>query len=312
LQDTLQTHIGQILEEEAIKKTIKKIGRIDDGVSKKVRQQYEENPYPRWRSANFIIMPGHKAIDQKYRIKSRVLIAGCGTGQHVLHSYLRDPHCEITAMDLSTASLAYAMKKTREYGIKNVRFVQGDILQLGTWGEQFDLVESAGVIHHMKDPEAGLRALLTVMKEDGELSLGLYSEIARRHVVKARALIEQRGFETTPEGIRACREYIKANRAEFSTLVESKDFYSTSAARDLIFHVQETRYTLPQIQEMLDRNNLEFQGFTIANVHKDDYLKDYPDDPEALNLSNWAAFEEKKPNTFFGMYQFRARRKPRA
>ena len=304
LQDTIKTHIGEVLEEQEIKKSIKKLGAIHDGVSKKVQEQYEENPYPRWRTANFIITPNQKIVDPKLYSKPKVLIAGCGTGQHVFHSYVNMPHAQITAMDLSTSSLAYAMRKVREYGIKGINFFQGDILQLDKLNQEFDIIECMGVLHHMKDPEAGLKKLLTLLKKGGTLALGLYSETARQDVVKARAIIAEQGFPPTVEGIRACREYIKQNSERFSFLVNSADFFSISAVRDLIFHVQETRYTLEQIKEMLDRNKLQFNEFKLPLKVIENYKKMFPEDTDLNNLDNWSRYEAENPSTFANMYQF--------
>jgi ubiquinone/menaquinone biosynthesis C-methylase UbiE/Flp pilus assembly protein TadD len=306
LQSTLYTHIGQIQEENEIKKTIKKLDKIDDGISKKVQEQYEENPYPRWRSANFIILPAHKVIAPKYKIKDKVLIAGCGTGQHIFHTFVANPHSEITAIDLSSSSLAYAIKKTREYGIKNVRFFQADILKLSKLSQSFDRIECMGVLHHMKDPEAGLKALLNLLKKDGEIALGLYSETARKDVVTARKIISEQGFPPTVEGIRACRDYIKAHADKFSFLIGSADFYSTSAIRDLIFHVQERRYTLEEIKKLLQDNNLRFDKFKLSNARIAQYKAAYPDDITENNLENWAELEQKDTSIFANMYQFSA------
>jgi len=41
--------IKEPMQEKEIKYSIKSLGKISDVVSKKVKDQYEENPYPRWR-----------------------------------------------------------------------------------------------------------------------------------------------------------------------------------------------------------------------------------------------------------------------
>ena len=70
------------------------------------------------------------------------------------------PNSAVTAVDLSRASLAYAQRKTSELGITNVKYLQADILNLGELGQGFDIIESAGVLHHMNDPMAGWRVLV--------------------------------------------------------------------------------------------------------------------------------------------------------
>ena len=90
-----------------------------------------------------------------------------------------------------------------------------------------------------------------------------------------------------------------------NTLTQSEDFYSTSAVRDLLFHVQEHRFTIPQISEILINFKLEFLGFDIPNPSiKNEYSKIFPNDKKNILLENWHQFEIDNPETFGAMYQF--------
>ena len=93
------------------------------------------------------------------------------------------------AVDLSLTSLAYAVRKTRELGIGNIEYRQADILALGALTERFDVVDCTGVLHHLADPVAGWRILCSLLRPGGLMRIGLYSEQARRHVVRAREFI---------------------------------------------------------------------------------------------------------------------------
>jgi ubiquinone/menaquinone biosynthesis C-methylase UbiE len=298
--------IDEYLEQQTLKKSIRKLSSISDDVSQSVQQQYEENPYPRWRNENFVYPLAHLLIDETYQKKANVLIAGCGTGKHIIHVHTRNPYHSITALDLSSSSLAYAMMKCKNYGMKNVKFYQGDILNLDQLDDIFDEVECMGVLHHMKNPEAGLQSLLTKLKTGGKLALGLYSESARQGVIAVRQAIQEQGFPATPEGIRACREYVKADQTNphLTLLKQSPDFFSLSGCRDLVFHVQEIRYTIPEIKDLLERNGLRFKEFILPDVRLHHYKEHFPDDPLCQNLDNWHKFENLFPNFFGGMYQF--------
>ena len=73
----------------------------------------------------------------------------------------------------------------------------------------------------------------------------------------------------------------------------------------MIFHVQEKGYSLPEIVEGIAALELKFIGFRYVPVDVvKSYGARYPDDPAALNLANWAAFERDNPTTFVGMYSF--------
>ncbi|MGI9385093.1 MAG: class I SAM-dependent methyltransferase, partial [Methyloligellaceae bacterium] len=234
------------------------------------------------------------------------LVAGCGTGRHPITTALGYLHSNVLAVDLSRTSLAFAQRKAKELKVSNIRFAQADILKLGQLDHSFDIIECVGVLHHMASPEVGLKLLLERLKPGGFLRLGLYSELARQSIVRMRQLVSEMAFEPTLEGIRAFRHFGReSENADIAALRQSNDFYATSAIRDLVFHVQEHRFTIPQVSRMLDDHNLKFMGFMLTNsLAKADYLKQFPDDPDCTNLQNWHQFEQCNPNTFARMYQF--------
>ena len=314
--DMIDMQVKEPLREIELKSSIKSIKVISDDISKKVKDQYEENPYPRWRfgiknaTANFLfylnndIKPNGIEFNNKF-IKPNVLIAGCGTGQQILNA-IGYQNSNIVAVDLSFASLAYAKRKIKELGHKNVEFLQGDILNLNILNKKFDIIECAGVLHHMREPLEGLKVLLNLLEPHGFLKLGLYSDKARKHIVKIREFIKKKKFKNTEEDIRNCREEIlkQSNDPILHKVIHNFDFYSTSGTRDLIFHVQEHRYTIPEISKILKDLNLEFIGFSTNPILKEKYLQSFPNDKKNLSLDNWNEFEINNPGIFKGMYQF--------
>ena len=234
----------------------------------------------------------------------RVLIAGCGTGQQVMYAQ-RYRGADIIAIDLSAASIAYAQRKIHEAGIDNVEFIQMDLLDVALLNRRFDVIECAGVLHHMEDPAAGLGSLMEVLADGGYLKLALYSELARRDVVKAREHIQQLGLQPNPEGIRLLRQQILSqNLRGLDSFMKWRDFFSMSACRDLCFHVQEHRYSLAQMRALLETYHLRFLGFLLPKSLHSLYANEYPQDPTHTDLNHWSDFEDSHPNTFGGMYQF--------
>ena len=318
--DLITIQIKEPKKEKELEKTIKFYNEISDITSKKVRKQYEKYPYPKWRHtysqmpANFLvklnnqIKPNNIKIDNKFNNPS-VLVAGCGTGSHVCiaKDYL---NAEILAVDISLTSLAYAKRKTEELGFNNINFLQADILQLKNLNRKFDVIECIGVLHHMKDPVKGLKILLKILKPHGFLKLGLYSQKARQHIIKTREFIKKNKFKNTIEDIRNCRQKIinKKKDKVMQKICNRRDFYSTSSVKDLMFHVQEHRFTLPQISKILLDSNLEFLGFTDSFI-KNKYSKIFPSDKKNISLIQWNKFEKSYPETFIGMYNFWLRKK---
>ena len=289
---------------------------IEDSVSRKVREQYESNPYPRWVKLRVLskAKPVAKFCDEaklslhseaiKRQSSPSILIAGCGTGQHSIETASRFANCQVTAVDLSRSSLAYAQRKTSELGITNIEYLQADILNLGELGRKFDIVESSGVLHHMADPMAGWRVLVDLLKTGGLMKIGLYSELARRHIVMTREEIAAEGIGSSGAEIRQFRHYLAESHDQHHFLLtRSPDFFSLSMLRDLIFHVQEHRFTAIKIQRCLEELGLKFCGFESQDIVSK-FRDFFGRNADTCDLALWHQFEESHPRTFAGMYQF--------
>ena len=217
----------------------------------------------------------------------------------------------ILAIDLSRASLAYAVRKTRELGISGIEHAQADILQFPHCERRFDLIESIGVLHHLAEPVQGWRALLSLLRPGGFMRIGLYSEVARRPVVACRKFLADKGFLPTAEGIRAGRQALLSENGlgDISSVLNSTDFFATSSVRDLLFHVQEHRFGLAEIQRLLIELDLDFLGFELSVPVLGAYSQRFPEDLAMNDLDSWSAFETEFPLTFSGMYQFWVQRR---
>jgi SAM-dependent methyltransferase len=165
------------------------------------------------------------------------------------------------AVDISRASLAYASRKTREAGLRNIEYAQADILKLGALERRFDHIEAIGVLHHLADPKVGWRVLLSLLKPQGTMRVGLYSGIAGRAIADARSIIASEGYQPTPEGIRALRRHMMGDAFRWRAVMQPEDFYYMSGCRDLLFHVIEHRFTLPDIAAFLKEQGLQLVGF---------------------------------------------------
>ncbi|MGA8031428.1 MAG: tetratricopeptide repeat protein [Casimicrobiaceae bacterium] len=314
----LARQVAEPREERRLCDRMTKLTPVDDEVSRRVRQQYEENPYPRWVKSAPIgpaqtveshlrgMFPLVPLSPRDERQGVDILVAGCGTGQESIEAARQFANARVLAIDLSLASLAYAERKARELGIGNVEHAQADILRLDAIDRTFDVIASAGVLHHLADPLGGWRKLASLLRPGGFMRIGLYSERGRETVVAARRLIAERGYSPTAEGIRRCREDLmsESGGATFAPLALLRDFYVTGECRDLLFHVEEHRFSLPQIRDMLAALDLRFLGFLLAPGVARRYAQRHPADPAMTDLDAWAAFETEFPEAFAGMYVF--------
>jgi len=317
-EDLCRMQVTETKKERVIRAALPTLGKVADAVSSAVQTQYEDNPYPRWIRADH----GHPSITLTQltdhlglrlshpairNISSpSILIAGCGTGQQSIETALRFSNCRITAIDLSRASLAYASRKTAELQLSNIDYIEADILDLDLLDRKFDLVISTGVLHHMADPVAGWASLCRRLKPNGLMKIALYSERARQDIVHLRDRIAKEGVGTDAAAMRSFRAALLQDRDALGVgITGANDFYSLSAVRDLLFHVQEHRFTIPQIAHALTQLGLAFCGFEPTDPRMMSRFRTRHPAPEAAcDLGLWHAFEEDHPSTFSGMYQF--------
>ena len=317
LAPVVERTLAEPLRERRLAANIPAAGPVCDPVSQRVRDQYEAAPYPRWlRIAAADRSPVAESLARRFAhwkparafgAGSRALVLGCGTGYEPIELALREPEFRVTAVDLSHASLAYATRMAEDLGLRNIRFLHGDLLNLRHIDGSFDLVSASGVLHHMRDPLGGWAAATSMLAEGGLMRVGLYSATARRSIARLREIIRRRGIPSTPEDMRAFRLTLLRGELgpEFADLARSPDLYSLSGVRDLLFHVEEHHFGLEGVASALTRLGLRFIGFE----HEDPgtalrYARVYPDDPAQTSLAHWAAFEAARPDTFNGMYQF--------
>jgi hypothetical protein len=142
------------------------------------------------------------------------------------------------------------------------------------------------------------------------MRVGLYSTLARSHLTEAQAFIAERGYGSGADDIRRFRQDIMETGSETAAKLASghRDFFSTSECRDLLFHCQEHRFTLPQIGAFLAECRLEFLGFDIDGSVLTQFRRRFPDRSALTDLDLWNAFEAENPHTFIGMYQFFVRK----
>ena len=313
----VQRHIDDPVAERAIAADIPALGTISDTTSLAVARQYEQSPYPRWTGlpagrplpAPVVLGALFPHLDDDPPIlpeAPRILIAGCGTGLEAFMVQRRFAGAEILAIDLSRASLAYAVRRQRALGIGGITFAQADILDPTALQARFDIVISTGVLHHLRDPMVGWRLLRARLAPGGFMRIGLYSRRARAGIARVRAFARRRGFAATAAGIRAFRAAVQ--RAPAMPVDEIRmlgDFYAMAECRDLFFHVMEHGFTLPQIVDALEALELSFVGFELPDPEiRAAYAAESTGDPQRHSLESWDAFERRHPDTFKSMYQF--------
>ena len=143
----------------------------------------------------------------------------------------------------------------------------------------------------MDDPVAGWRVLTDCLKPGGLMKLGLYSELARQHIVEMRGEISKADIGSSYEEMKSFRTMvINSDQNHHKQILSVVDFYSMSELRDLLFHVKEHRFTIPQIQACLSELGLKFCGFEASSIVQNFKLTNTDaDDP--YDLDKWHAYD---------------------
>ena len=321
LEPILKRHIDDRSNEKLLAKSFEKSGVFKNQVSKRVKQQYEENPFPRWEHLKFNQRPKSlQSLIQSKRTKLKVqklftkpklkaLVAGCGTGQEPITVAKNLKNVEVDAVDLSTGSLSYAKRKANELDIQNINFIHQDILNLANSEKKYDMINCSGVLHHMENPSLGLGILSNLLENQGFMHLALYSTKARHGLRQIQdTIIKEGNLKPDLNTIRQLREFLFTRSFTDSSifpLSNLTDVFSTSHMRDLLFHEQEHTFTLLQIRDLLQENELEFCGFSVTRNLPTEGLND----DTYFNLEQWHKIEQQNPNLFISMYQFYCQRK---
>ena len=330
----VKKQIHEPLEEKKLLEVIKKPYLITNIVSKEIRKQYEETPHNKWININkpvpanffYILNNDIKPNSFKHEItldedgffieyktkfnKPNVLIAGCGTGSHVVLA-TRYKNASITGIDLSLSSLAYAKRKTDELKYRNIEYLQLDILELEKLDKKFDIIECSGTLQHLKNPNEAIKKLIECLEPHGFLKLGLLSWFVKNQMNIGKKFVKKNNLSNTNNEIRKFRKTIINGKDDLNsnTLKSNIEFYTMSKLKDLLFYDHEHFFTIPKIKEILQNFNLEFLGFNFSrlSIHKE-YSNLFPNDKEHLSLDNWHLFELKNPSIFREMYNFWVRK----
>ena len=171
------------------------------------------------------------------------------------------------------------------------------------------MIDCVGVLHHMDYPIKGWQCLLDSLKHEGIIRIGLYSELGRKDIIKTKEEINKLNIDCNLNEMVSFRDnIIKSDKKHHQSLLSMNDFYSVSEFRDLLFNIQEHRFSLKQINEILDTLGLNFCGFESQKIISK-FNKIHLNKNDLYNLDLWDQFEQSENNLFTEMYVFWCQKK---
>ena len=166
---------------------------IGDGADDPIGAFYTSHPYPPpvadlerqrqdWQRPNRRRAEFHLLWPtSEYREDLDILVAGCGTFQAAKHAICW-PQARVSAIDISATSLEHTNALARKHNLTNLVATQLPIERVPALDRTFDLIICTGVLHHLADPDAGLRALRSVLRPEGVMHLMVYAPYGRTGV----------------------------------------------------------------------------------------------------------------------------------
>ena len=237
-----------------------------------VRDFYERYPYPRpidsldsyrtlWQDRQRRRADYHLFWPARpYREDFSILVAGCGTSQAAKHA-MRWPEARVIGTDFSATSVRCTEELKRKYKLDNLQVHQLPIERVTELKTDFDQIVCTGVLHHLPDPDAGLRALRDVLKPTGAMHLMVYAPYGRAGIYMLQEFCKRVGIQPTDEGIRdligALRALPPGHPLE-NLLREAPDFRTEAALADALLHPQDRAYSVPQLFDFIQRGGLTF------------------------------------------------------
>jgi SAM-dependent methyltransferase len=247
-----------------------------------VRRFYDEAPFPGYPPHDNLAAFRARAersrfaqlLDDAIAADARIVEIGCGTGQMSL--FLAHADRVVVGTDISRAALRLAHGAAVRFGITAVRFVETDLHHAGLRPESFDVVFSAGVLHHTADPAAAFGCVARLVRPGGMVIVGVYNSVARLPLRFRRGIARLTGFRVVPfDPVLRERREQPARRSAW--------------LRDQYQHPEEHRHTIGEVKRWFAANNIEYLRAFPSTVFGDDGRDLFAPAADDWTLENWMA-----------------------
>lgn len=255
---------------------------ITTPLSDVVSNQYARWMYPQpildlpgWLAGNwqwFDPSHAHRLFwpDQEYRPQMDILVAGCGTNQAAVIAY-NNRKARVVAVDVSKQSLGHQEFLKNKYELHNLELHRLPIEEISSLQQDFDLIISTGVLHHLASPEIGMQALAQCLRPNGVVALMLYAKYGRLGVDMMQSVFRDMGLGQDDASVRMVREALATLAPDHpvrSYMAIAPDLGYDAGLVDTFLHGRERNYSIGECQELVASSGLVFQDlFFKASYH---------------------------------------------
>lgn len=207
--------------------------------------------------------------DRDYVDDLDILVAGCGTNQAAVLAYT-NPQSRVVAVDVSNTSLDHHRSLKERYDLTNLALHQLPIEDLGSLGRDFDLIVSTGVLHHLADPRAGMRALAQHLRPDGVVAVMLYARYGRIGVEMLQSVFRDMGLQQDEASlaiVRVALASLPSDHPLASYLSLAPDLDVDAGMVDTFLHGRDRSFTVPDCLELVESAGLVFQDWLLKSSY---------------------------------------------
>ena len=183
-----------------------------------------------------------------------------------------------------------AQERAKNRGLKNITWINDSIfnipdLKLG----KFDYIQCSGVLHHLENPDAGLKVLSDSLIDDGGMGIMVYAQYGRTGVYQIQDIMKM-----VNEGVDSRQQEVKNGWEVMNNLPATNWFnrgkdlladhinHGDVGMYDMFLHKQDRAYTVPEIYEFVEKANLNFIEFNSAHSRVMLNIARYIKDPVLL------------------------------
>ena len=241
-----------------------------------VSRQYERWRYPEpiqdleeWLANNwqwFDPVHAHRVLwpDREYKADLDILIAGCGTNQAAVFAFTNRA-AKVVAVDISQPSLDHQQHLKYKHGLSNLELHRLPIEEMPTLGLDFDLIVSTGVLHHLADPLAGMKALAGCLRRDGAIAVMLYAKYGRAGVEILQSIFHDLGLGQDDESVRMVKQTLALlgpdHPVQSYRNLNPSDLQFDSGLVDTFLHGRERSFTVDDCIDLVTSAGSMFQGW---------------------------------------------------
>lgn len=254
------------------------------------------------------IFPHHKFSGFDNTRNTRLLIAGCGTGNEAYQSHIVYENVDITGIDVSRRSLAYAVRQNRELGVE-AKFFQADILSLeaNSFAEPFDCIIANNVLHYFDDIDPW-EHLVSLLRPGGVLRVSVYMETFLEILAYTRKFLNRMmpvplfdNAEPVPnvkrqptlDELRDARTILlDSEDKNLEPLLMTPSFYTLNEFKDLVFHPRVTAFSFTKIGKYLKSLGLNLVGFEFPGLQQEVVLSYRVEHPHDKWLKDFESLQE--------------------